>query len=282
MKKGINIPHLFKEVDLLQKLLLIKQAGFDICMPTLDPLHEVINYPIENAVSYAKQIGLKLDYGHAPYKEPDINAFWTNTKEGDEIERIYEDTINVASYNGIKTIICHLHCGTSNELNEVGLKRLERLANYAEQKNVIIAIENLYSYIEPDFIFNNINHSNLKMCFDSGHENFLTPNANFLNKFNNKIVAVHLHDNDGVKDQHKTIFTGTINWEVVATKLAKIKNVELTLEVKNAPKTTTAFQQEEELKQVLKTEFEALLKFEKLIEDEKVKLEKYEYEYKKN
>jgi sugar phosphate isomerase/epimerase len=269
MKKGINIPHLFKLVDLKQKLWLIKQAGFDVCMPTLDPQHEVINYPIEEAVVYANKIGLSLEFGHAPYKEPDIKEFWSDTKQGDEIEKTYFNTIDIASKFSLKGIVCHLHYGTNFSLCEVGLNRLRRLANYAKSKNIIIAIENLYSYEEPTYIFSHIQHPNLKMCFDCGHENFLTPNANFLTRLHSHIVALHLHDNNGVEDEHKTPFTGSVNWNYIVTGLANVNNVALTLEVKPTPKTNSKNEQELELKQVLKEQFNALLKLEKQIIEQK-------------
>jgi len=271
MKKGINLPHLFKDIDIKKRLLFIKEAGFDICMVSLDSNHEVIPYPIEEVVKYAKFINLTLDVAHAPYKEPDITQFWYDNEKGNEIEKNYYNSIDIANKNDIKIIVCHLHYGTNYKLSEIGLNRLLRLANYAKEKNVTIAVENLYSYDELTYIFSHIEHPNLKICFDSGHENFLTPNAEFLNKFNNKIVALHLHDNNGKTDEHKTIFSGNIDWAYIAKGVSFIKDIALTLEIKYSPSETILFMQENELKEILKNQYKSLLKLEMLIQQEKQK-----------
>ena len=35
-----------------------------------------------------------------------------------------------------------------------------------------------------------------------------------------RLISIHLHDNDGTKDQHKLLFSGTIDWDRLARILA--------------------------------------------------------------
>ena len=37
-----------------------------------------------------------------------------------------------------------------------------------------------------------------------------------LNLLKNRLISVHLHDNDGTSDQHKLMFSGTIDWQKLA------------------------------------------------------------------
>jgi sugar phosphate isomerase/epimerase len=102
---------------------------------------------------------------------------------------------------------------------------LETLVAYAENNNVKIAIENNviseYNFIngenkfllmcelhEFERLFNEISSPNLGILLDLGHlkvtSNLLGFDKNvFIRKIQNKIFAVHVHDNNGKIDEHK-------------------------------------------------------------------------------
>ena len=108
---------------------------------------------------------------------------------------------------------------------------LKRLIDYAEKLNVNIAFENtkIVGYLE--YVFENIKSDNIGICLDVGH-----CHAHFDDEFNwemfkNKILAVHLHDNDKSKDQHLLPFDGTIDWKFYAEKLKQANYMgDITLE----------------------------------------------------
>lgn len=52
------------------------------------------------------------------------------------------------------------------------------------------------------------------ICYDSGHGNIQDENGPLAN-----ILATHLHDNDGERDQHLWPFEGTINWPQLVDRL---------------------------------------------------------------
>lgn len=58
----------------------------------------------------------------------------------------------------------------------------------------------------------------LGLCYDSGHGNLpdFAPFRTALLEQANRIYAFHLHDNDGLSDQHKLPFSGTTDWGYVA------------------------------------------------------------------
>jgi len=99
---------------------------------------------------------------------------------------------------------------------------LQMLLSYCPS-NIYIAIENMiriesaYKCYLGDckedflFIFDRIDDPRLKMIFDVGHANIkqLVPPIVFIDQLYNKILAFHLHWNDGNSDQHNIL---TENW----------------------------------------------------------------------
>jgi len=68
-------------------------------------------------------------------------------------------------------------------------------------------------------IFNRTNDKRLKMCFDIGHAAYSWDVYESFKHFEEKIYAVHVHDNNGEKD-HLQIGDGQIDWYKM-TKLIK-------------------------------------------------------------
>ena len=53
-------------------------------------------------------------------------------------------------------------------------------------------------------------------CYDSGHGNEGEDGLAYLEHLKERLIAVHLHDNDGTADQHLIPFTGTVDWDRLA------------------------------------------------------------------
>lgn len=63
--------------------------------------------------------------------------------------------------------------------------------------------EKLFSDYPGDFI---------GLCYDSGHGNIDGKGLDRLDRLKDRLIAVHLHDNDGTADQHRLPFSGTVDW----------------------------------------------------------------------
>lgn len=268
MKIGIMVPF-FTEIPIRRRMELIKKAGFTSFMMPLDREHEKYTAKLEELVAICNELGLDIGSGHAPYKEPEISEFWSKGQVGDGFEKSFIETIKFAASQKIKTVVFHLHHETNYTLNVVGLNRLQRMIEVAEKVGVNIAVENLYSYDELEYIFNNLSSPRLGMCYDTGHENFLTPNANFLAKYPDKLFCLHLHDNNGIQDEHKMPFTGTIDWNNFAKNYSKANQVNLDGEIKIKRPLGRDKITEDELFDLLKQSYKHLQKLEKLIKEVK-------------
>ena len=62
----------------------------------------------------------------------------------------------------------------------------------------------------------------LNLCLDLGHAHTNEGILPYIRKFSSKIISVHYHDNNGIKDDHLNIGDGTINWKQVMKAFAKI------------------------------------------------------------
>lgn len=155
---------------------------------------------------------------------------------------------------GVTTYTIHIGClprdMTEEEYEAVVIRSLELLVPAAERNGVAIAVENGFSTISyAEALASYVEHFSgspgIGVCLDVGHANInyrapgktldsirLRPvnlgGAPFV--FSEKhleelllphIVVAHLHDNDGLGDEHKMPMTGSIDWPEILGLLAK-------------------------------------------------------------
>jgi L-ribulose-5-phosphate 3-epimerase len=178
----------------------------------------------------ARRIGLEIDYIHAPANNP--NDLWYDGIDGDDYLNLLISCIDDCSKHDINAVVAHITRLSSKPLvSEIGLNRIKKLVDYAEKKQVFVALENMNSIPHLDFIFRNIQSKRLGFCYDSGHEFCNHPNADCLSRYGDKLFTVHLADNFGDDDTHLLPFDGAINWDKVMLNLKRCKEVRyLTLE----------------------------------------------------
>lgn len=102
-------------------------------------------------------------------------------------------------------------------------KSLDELQPYAKSHGVRIALENSQFHIDPNKMAETIRNypsEFLGFCYDPGHSN-IQQDLPLLEMLLDRLISVHLNDNDGVDDQHKLLFSGNVNWERLAQLLAK-------------------------------------------------------------
>lgn len=123
---------------------------------------------------------------------------------------------------GGRAIVMHVphppdHDGRCGRSLDPVRRSLDTLAAPVRRLGVRIAIENgcfacigtLLSEYPPDV---------LGICYDSGHGNCQGGGTGLdaLDRVKDRLVALHLHDNDGSADQHRPPFTGTVDWPRLA------------------------------------------------------------------
>jgi len=132
---------------------------------------------------------------------------------------------------GLQTGVSHFYPGVDWQLN---LDSVRTLLKIGRKEGVEIAIENVpapYPFIlknVEDFsrFYDELN-DDIGLVLDVAHANLNRQVQHFIRQFSEKIVHMHVSDNDGAYDLHLGIGYGTINWESVAKAVreAKYSNV---------------------------------------------------------
>ena len=199
-----------ENVSVIETIDAIKEAGFKNVF--IMWYNENFTPSQEEQLRYVREKGLNVIFAHLGYQN--INDLWLENEEGNKLVDRYKNDIKVCKENNIPMVVMHLtRKSVAPKYNEIGLKRLQEIADYAESLGIKIAFENtkIKGYLE--YVIENIKNENVGICFDSGHNHVHFNDELDLSKFKNRIFAVHLHDNDQSDDLHLLPFDGTINWE---------------------------------------------------------------------
>ena len=133
---------------------------------------------------------------------------------------LVRNRLRMAAELGTDVIIMHL----TEELNDPATaergweqlyRSLDALAPDAAVLGVRIAIEN-GDFDQVDRILASYGPEYVGLCYDAGHGNLRDDGLDRLTAARDRLISVHLHDNDGSGDQHKLLFSGTVDWERLA------------------------------------------------------------------
>ena len=105
-------------------------------------------------------------------------------------------------------------------------RSIRMLDRISEEYGVNMALENMPSMPfmlahTADEMFELLDGTNMPICFDIGHANTVGQVDEIIERFGDRIINVHIHDNDGTADQHMTIGDGNINFETILKKLRR-------------------------------------------------------------
>lgn len=226
---------------------ILADAGFRYIDFSLDDIGEE-NSPwnepnyLEQAKYYrrmADQRNIKFNQTHAPYVF-DWSSFETGWRGA--VERVIK-CFEIAGVLGIDTVIVHpihyfAYRGNEEKSWEINSQYYSTLLPYARKYGVRIAMENMYTY-DPagrhseDALsqakrfasaVDMFHDPHIVACVDVGHVNMLGRKAGDLIRSlgHDRVKALHIHDNDAVKDRHVIPYLGTIDWEDVCKALAEI------------------------------------------------------------
>jgi len=220
-------------IPYIDRLNLIKQTGFDEIMLWWGDQFQDIDGPKERIPVLAAKAGLHIENVHSDFEN--ANLLWVDQLGWQDVVNRYLECIDDCHDYDIPAMVLHLTSGdTPPEPSELGIDRMKRIVDRAEQKNVRIALENLRKPEYLDYVYDRIDSDRLKFCYDSGHENYRSSKSDLLKRHGGKLISLHLHDNDGTEDQHMLPGEGNIAWDDIAAKLKKINyKGTISLEVTN-------------------------------------------------
>ncbi len=214
MKKGIFINFGF-DLTMRERIDMIKASGFDSVMVWFGEGDE------EATVSYAREQGLYVSNAHLPFKG--INKMWEDGEEGDIMTDNFCRLVKLCGALSVPIAVFHVSSTfTPPPYRIIGIERIRRVVETAEKAGVDIAFENLRRLDYLQYVYDNIPSKRAKFCFDSGHHNYLCPEVDLFERYGDRLVAVHLHDNFGDYDWHMLPFDGNVDFDWVARGLASV------------------------------------------------------------
>lgn len=227
MDKGISFYFGFIS-NIYDRAKKIKEAGFDAVITNADKKYNCQNKCISKQVKAIKRAGLKLSSLHMRYTKAELPNFWKEGRKGEKLKRNLIKDVKIAHKYGFKCVVVHLN----GEYSKVGEKRLLEVLNLCEKLNVPLAIENLeHRQIFID-VFKNINHKMLKFNWDIGHNNCFDRDYDYIENYGDKLISLHLHDNNGERDEHTlSYFSKSIDWDKKAKELSNFPFISLDYEI---------------------------------------------------
>lgn len=233
MKKGISYYYGFDSSP-NARAEKIANAGFDCVMSCFDKKFDDENGTEKFQIKQLKKHKLLPSSLHMVYKTNELMYFWQDCEVGDNQEKSLIKDVKLAKKYGYSCVVVHL----SGQPNQIGYDRLQRVLKVCEKTNIPLAIENINDQNCFLKTFENVKSEYLLFCYDSGHHHLFDPDYDYLTKFRDKLICLHLHSNYGPnitkeqieelnytregKDLHTLNKYGDINWKEIAKKLAKV------------------------------------------------------------
>lgn len=191
-----------------------------------------------------EQSGIYAEQTHSP-----MPSYTGDEAEDEFIFGIQARSIAAASFLGSKHIVIHpcipaqyRYSFYREETKAINMKFYERLTPYLEKYNVRLCVENMFnwdpekkricptvcSFAEEmcdyiDTMNKNTASDRFTACLDIGHGN-LTGQApqEMIRILGHRLGVLHVHDNNGISDQHIAPHMGNIDWLSVMEALREV------------------------------------------------------------
>ena len=135
-----------------------------------------------------------------------------------ELEKLKSEVL-ICEIFGAKELVFHLK---HDKLSDEEAGNLREVINFAKEHNVQMIYES-NGILVADVALNFLNRfPDVNYCLDLGHLNngygrkmLGCELDEFINKVKNRVVYIHAHNNSGIKDEHKALRDGTLDWKHV-------------------------------------------------------------------
>ena len=232
----------FESLSLERALKHIRDAGFEEVEITADKRHlDPRIYPRQKLLqlrSLLRSLSLTPNSVHAPIDGADLST--SNLEERKRAVGLLVDTLEYC--RAIDSPIVVVHPNHSNSLslgaeamNRNSLEALKEIVIEAEDLGVKIALENMIEKEERRFgsrvadlieMISHIGSSQLGICIDVGHTNLMPkPDVSIEQEIiqaGDRLLTLHIHDNDGKMDWHWPPGDGNIDWRQVVRGLREV------------------------------------------------------------
>jgi L-ribulose-5-phosphate 3-epimerase len=209
------------ELPIKERYRLIKEAGFDgVLLWWSDGFGRDCfgRNDYRNGPQIVREAGLFIENIHTPFHVG--NNLWLDNLDGEDLTDCYLQCVKDCNEFEIPTMVVHLP-NDNKPYNALGLYRIKRIAEKAEQLGVNVALENLRNFNNLSYMLEQVDSQRIGFCYDCCHHYRNYPSYDLLSMYGSRLMALHLHDYNG-NNVHRLPFDGTIDWSVAMKKIAEI------------------------------------------------------------
>lgn len=227
---------LFIKSPLISVLERIKEAGFDSIEIGTSIGH--FDYQSLEAISQVRNklanLDLKVYSVHAPYKS---DADLTRLEEEKRQKAVKEIIASADSLSLMGGRVLVVHAGSDEEYvrKEEVSKRLEQarkslleIHSHCRRLGICLALEDMLAHLlggkaeQLQWLLSQLPVEDTGICLDTGHS-FLTGKLlERVHLFGPRLIMAHIHDNNGVYDDHLPPGNGKLPWPELLQTLEKI------------------------------------------------------------
>lgn len=201
-------------LDWQERYHLIKAAGFDgVMLWWSDGFGRGPGY--QQDVERARNAGLIVENIHAPVQWQ--NDLSLDNQAGEDLLALYSQCVRDCAHYQVPAVVIHLP-NDRFPLSGLGMDRVGRITELAEELGVKIAMENIFNTKNLSKVLDSF--PTLGLCYDSCHHANDPEAPDLLAEYGHRLMALHLHDNGGERGQHQLPFDGNIDWSEVMGKIA--------------------------------------------------------------
>ena len=231
MKLSVNTDFMGTKADVSEPLKLISEAGFKYihwCHHWSGDF-QYSYYEIKKIKRLLQEYGLQLYDLHASHGS---EKYWCSRDETARLagQELLLNRIQMTHELGGRAIVLHPNTDPLSDITkkraEQGVRTLTALEPYCRELGIRIALENLFDN-NGDAAFYDLNRylsqfpaDYIGFCWDCGHSNMVTNGIGRVKPLTQRLVILHLSDNNGKKDQHLPMGDGNVGWNQVADIIA--------------------------------------------------------------
>lgn len=256
MKISMDIDCFYGKFSIEETLDILSNAGFDAMDFTFknekyfggEASEEECRRYYTEIKKYAEDKGISILQAHSPCP--------SSTPDENETKRLFGDiarSIRNASYMGVKYIVVHgkdhidyNSDGGAEALFEQNMEFYNALKPYCEEYGVCVALENLpqahkftpiHEHLgcfkvmksvcatpeEFNRYLDTLNSECFVACLDIGHAMITSQNpVELIRKLGGRLKALHIHDNNGLRDIHTIpYYGGMADWDAIMKALSE-------------------------------------------------------------
>lgn len=251
MKIAVQTGDILDRFGIEEGFKMMKEAGFDSVDFNLDHVlrgndirsnncKSIIDGPVEHALELARpykeaaeKYGITFYQAHAPF------PFYVDglAEMNEYLFEILEKCMAICDYVDCRLMIVHPAFNGYDKWLEhdeewnLNIERYTRLIPALKKYNITCCLENMFvshkgkiygavcsDMYEAAAYIDELNQiageKRFAFCFDTGHAHLIGKDVyNALLVIGDRVEAFHIHDNDGISDQHIIPYTGKLDWD---------------------------------------------------------------------